>query len=164
MDIAEANGYKLAILSYSYGVPEYDVMQALVESGLFARAKAGGHILSLHEYASPTNKWYGAPIPGAEQRDDAGPLCTRHRFLYELLEERGQVIPLVITEFNTPDLKSSILTSSIILSFQVIVCVVPTSQLSPPFGTVTVIGSSIVKVVSEKSNTLALSTLVIFNV
>ena len=103
MDIAEANGYKLAILSYSLGVPEYDEMKALVDSGVFARAKAGGHILSLHEYASPTNKWFGQPIPGAEQRDDAGPLCTRYRFLYSLLEEAGQVIPLVITEFNTTE-------------------------------------------------------------
>ena len=103
MDIAEANDYKLAILSYSLGVPEYDEMQALVESGVFARAKAGGHILSLHEYASPTNKWYGQSIPGAEQRNDAGPLCTRYRFLYDLLEAAGQVIPLVITEFNTTE-------------------------------------------------------------
>jgi len=103
MDIAEANGYKLAILSYSLGVPEYDEMQALVKTGVFARAKKGGHILSLHEYASPTNKWYGQPIPGTEQRDDAGPLCTRYRFLYSLLEEEGQVIPLVVTEFNTTE-------------------------------------------------------------
>jgi hypothetical protein len=101
MDIAEANDYKLAILSYSYGVPEYDVMQALVKSGLFARAKAGGHILSLHVYASPTNKWHGQPIPGAEQRDYAGPLAARYRFLYDILKEKDQVIPLVITEFNT---------------------------------------------------------------
>jgi len=101
IDIADANGYKLALFSYSRGVPEINEWEAIINTGIFAKAKAGGHILSLHEYASPTNLWYGQPIPGAEQRDDAGPLCTRYRFLYELLKEKNQVIPLVITEFNT---------------------------------------------------------------
>lgn len=101
MDIADREGYKLALFSYSLGVPEWEEMKAIVESGAFAQAKAGGHALSLHEYAYPINRWFGEPIPGRPAHPDRGPLACRYRWLYEdLLIPRNEVIPLFLTEVN----------------------------------------------------------------
>jgi len=70
-----------------------------------------------------------------------------------------------ISEWNVPPLYRSIVTFSLILSVQVMFCVVPALQLSLPFGDVTVmLPSNISKLASEKSKTDALSTLVIFTV
>ena len=123
LDIAEANGLKLAIFGFSAGTPEWADMLAIVETGVFARAKAGGHILALHEGVfgdGPIDKWWnvhfvdgdgnpiaedtgvtapGGWIPGGPILEDAGALCLRYRFLYHLLEERDQVVPLFVSEF-----------------------------------------------------------------
>jgi hypothetical protein len=123
IDIAEANDLKLAILGLSAGTPEWADMVAIVETGLFARAKAGGHILALHEGVfddDPIDKWWnihnvdgeGSPtteatgatapggwIPGAPVLDGAGALSFRYRFLYSLLRERDEVVPLFVSEF-----------------------------------------------------------------
>ncbi|MBN1878130.1 MAG: DUF5107 domain-containing protein [Anaerolineae bacterium] len=110
MDIAEANGYRLALFSYSMGVPEWYEWEAMVETGVFARAKQGGHILALHEYGSPLmqDNW-GEPVPlyPGQPRDewvgypDRGILAGRYRYLYEdFLIPRDEVIPLVISECN----------------------------------------------------------------
>ncbi len=112
MDVAETNGYKLALFSYSMGVPELYEWEAIAETGVFARAKAGGHILSLHEYGGPlmSDRW-GEPMPqylGQSVDDpaipryrDRGVLAGRYRHLYrDILIPRGEVIPLVITEAN----------------------------------------------------------------
>lgn len=101
MEIAEREGYKLALFSYSLGVPEWAEMQAITESGAFGQAKAGGHALSLHEYAYPINRWYGEPLPGRPSYPDRGPLACRYRWLYEdFLIPRDEVIPLFLTEVN----------------------------------------------------------------
>jgi hypothetical protein len=110
MNIAEANGYKLALFSYSTGVPEWYEWEAIVETGLFARAKIGGHILSLHEYAEPTMsagwgepmpQYPGQPIDERPRYPDRGIYTGRYRHLYEdFLIPRGEVIPLAITECN----------------------------------------------------------------
>jgi len=123
LDIAEANGLKLAILGFNAGTPEWADLLAIVETGVFARAKAGGHILTLHEGVfgdDAVEKWWnvhfvdadgnpttedtgvtapGGWIPGAPVLDGAGALCLRYRFLYRLLEERDQVVPLFVSEF-----------------------------------------------------------------
>ena len=123
LDIAEANDLKLAIFGFSAGTPEWVDMVAIVETGVFARAKAGGHILALHEGVfgdSPIDKWWnvhfvdgdgnpttedtgvtapGGWIPGGPVLDGAGALCRRYRFLYHLLEERDEVVPLFVSEF-----------------------------------------------------------------
>ncbi|MFW6115704.1 MAG: hypothetical protein ACOC7Y_01445, partial [Chloroflexota bacterium] len=49
MEKAERYGLKLALFSLNAGTPEWDQMEAMVETGVFARAKEGGHILALHE-------------------------------------------------------------------------------------------------------------------
>ena len=68
-----------------------------------------------------------------------------------------------ISEWNVPPLYRSIVTFSLILSVQVMFCVVPAVQISPPFGDETVIaGANISQLASEKSKTDPLSTLVIF--
>ena len=123
MQIAEENGYRLALFSYSMGVPEIYEWQAMAETGVFARAKQGGHILSLHEYANPMNARWGEAMPlypGQDPDDptlprypDRGVLTGRYRHLYrDILIPRGEVIPLVITECNlaidNPDKRAEI--------------------------------------------------------
>jgi len=123
LDIAEANDLKLAIFGFSAGTPEWVDLVAIVETGVFARAKAGGHILALHEGVfgdAPIDKWWNAHfvdgdgnpiaqdtgvtapggwIPGGPILDGAGALCLRYRFLYTLLQERDEVVPLFVSEF-----------------------------------------------------------------
>ena len=99
MEIAEREGYHLALFSYSMGVPEWQEMEAVVETGVFAQAKAGGHVLALHEYAYPMDRWFGEPLPGRPAYPDRGPLACRYRWWYEdMLIPQGLVIPLIISE------------------------------------------------------------------
>jgi hypothetical protein len=100
MEMAEQNEYKLALFSYSVGVPEFEEWEAIVETGVFERAKQGGHILALHEYNWPhIDGGWGDPLPGRPALEDRGVLTGRYRHLYEdLLRPRDQIIPLVITE------------------------------------------------------------------
>jgi len=112
MTIADANDYKLALCSYSMGVPEYWEWEAIAETGVFAQAKATGHILSLHEYGWPLlSDMWGEPLPiylGQDPQDpslpryaDRGVLAGRYRHLYrDILIPRDEVIPLAITEAN----------------------------------------------------------------
>lgn len=102
MEIANKEGYKLALFSHSMGVPEWDEWRAVVDTGVFARAKAGGHVLSLHEYEYPMGSTYGTSLPGTPAwHSNRGTLATRYRWLYEdFLIPRNEVIPLYITEAN----------------------------------------------------------------
>lgn len=123
LDVAEANDLKLAIFGFSAGTPEWVDLLAIAETGVFARAKAGGHILTVHEGVfgnDAIDKWWnvhfvdedGSPttedtgvtapggwIPGGPILDGAGALCLRYRFLYHILEQRDEVVPLFISEF-----------------------------------------------------------------
>jgi len=90
MDIAERNNLKLALFSYSMGFPKIEWWPSLIETGVFARARAGGHILSLHEGTMGQDLFAEGVIPW---------LCHRYRFIYELLAE-DEKIPLAITEFT----------------------------------------------------------------
>ncbi|NLE46597.1 MAG: hypothetical protein GX620_17925 [Chloroflexi bacterium] len=100
MAIAENNDYRLAIFSYSVGVPSWAEWAAIVETGVFARAQQGGHILALHEYNWPTMDYrWGEQMPGQPVYDDRGVLTGRYRYLYgDFLIPRGEVVPLAITE------------------------------------------------------------------
>jgi len=100
LEIAENNGYKLAIFSYSTGVPQWHEWEAIVETGVFARAQAGGHTLALHEYGWPTTDYrWGEATEDLPPYQDRGVLTGRYRYLYrDFLIPRGEVIPLVITE------------------------------------------------------------------
>jgi len=95
MDIAEGNGLKLALFSYSMGFPKIEWWPSLIETGVFARAKAGGHILALHEGTAGKGFFEEGVIPW---------LCHRYRFIYELLKE-DEKIPLAVTEFTFGDVK-----------------------------------------------------------
>jgi len=90
MDIAEENGLKLALFSYSMGFPRIEWWPEIIGTGIFARAKEGGHILSLHEGTMGQDFFAEGVIPW---------LCHRYRFIYELLKE-DEKIPLAITEFT----------------------------------------------------------------
>ncbi len=108
MEKAERHGLKLGIFAFNAGTPEWAEMQAMVETGVFGRARQGGHILTLHEgvfYDWPIDHWWGHQIPGSPVVEGAGALCFRYRYLYHLLKMRGEVIPLVVSEirFNGAD-------------------------------------------------------------
>ncbi len=150
---ANEMGIKLAIFALNAGTPEWWELEAIVETGVFGAAKAGGHIMTCHEaifgfengaFNNPVDLWYGHPIPvnqegtrwvqvredglhyfnfdanGQDQPDwwdkgIAGPLLYRYRFLYALLHERDEVIPLVISEIvyggnysDVPDVRSRV--------------------------------------------------------
>ena len=103
MELAEDSGLKIAIFSLNAGTPEWNEMEAMANSGVFGRAKQGGHILALHEgvlwHDKPIDYMWGDSIPGAPHVEGAGPLHFRYRYLYHLLKQRGEVIPLFISEW-----------------------------------------------------------------
>lgn len=110
MERANHLGIKLAIFGLNAGTPEYSDMIQMVESGVFAFAKANGHILTLHEGVLepdwPINQWWGHQIPGSPVVDGAGALCFRYRYLYDLMG--ADKIPLVVSEmyyqaYDNPD-------------------------------------------------------------
>jgi hypothetical protein len=92
------HGLRAAVGGFSTGVPE------LVEFELFVpaieEAQRHGGILTLHEYAAPDLTFlYGDPLPGYPTYPDRGPLMFRYRWFYrDVLEPRGLVVPLVISE------------------------------------------------------------------
>jgi hypothetical protein len=87
MEIADENGYKLALFSFSLGCPEQDEWEAMVDTGVFNIAAEGGHAISLHEYG--------------DALDGPGSIICRYRWLYEhIILPRKLDIPLFITEYN----------------------------------------------------------------
>lgn len=110
MDLAEKYGLKLALFSFNAGTPEWDEMEAMVETGVFDRAREGGHILALHEGTfvshDPQEGW-GQTIPGSPEVEGAGALNFRYRYLYHLLKQRGEVVPLVVSEWYCGDEQSA---------------------------------------------------------
>lgn len=133
---ANSMGIKLGLFAFNAGTPEWWELEAIINTGVFAHARDGGHILTWHEavfgadglgFGAPIDLWHGQPIPANEAQTEwlqlfdsglqtfnynrevgnepawwfegiAGPLMLRHRFLYQRLHERGEVIPLVISE------------------------------------------------------------------
>jgi hypothetical protein len=106
IDLAEMHGLRLALFSLNARTPEWSEMEAMVATGVFGRAKEGGHILALHEGTFDTHdaqsEW-GDSIPGAPQVEGAGPYNFRYRYLYHLLEQRNEVVPLVVSEWYCGD-------------------------------------------------------------
>lgn len=103
--VGEANrrGVKLCLPAFNFGTPEWTEMVAFTESGLFGLMKAGGHILSIHEGVDPftDDAFATGSIPDAPFVPGAGPVVYRYRYLYHLLKQRGEVVPLVVSEFYT---------------------------------------------------------------
>jgi len=102
MKLADQHGLKIAIFTFNAGCPEWDEMEAVVETGVFGVARAGGHILTTHEGVFGDDhykKWFGDMIEGSPVVQGAGALNFRYRYLYYLIEKRGEVVPLVITEW-----------------------------------------------------------------
>lgn len=92
------HGLRAAVGGFSTGVPELNEFELFVPA--VEAAKAHGGILSLHEYAAPDLTFlYGDPLPGYPTYADRGPLMFRYRWFYrDVLEPRGLVVPLVISE------------------------------------------------------------------
>ncbi len=93
-----AHGLRAAVGGFSTGVPELDEFVLFVPA--VEAAKAHGGILTLHEYAAPDLTFlFGDPLPGYPAYPDRGPLMFRYRWFYrDVLEPRGLVVPLVISE------------------------------------------------------------------
>ncbi len=114
MDIAENWDLpvrKLALFSLNAGTPEWNEMEAMVQTGVFERMQAGGHIISLHEgtlpiagysmETTPVDLWWGPEhtIPGAPAVPGSGALNCRYRYLLHLIRQRGLYVPILISEF-----------------------------------------------------------------
>jgi hypothetical protein len=97
VDIAEQNRYTVAVLSYPLGVPEYDEMQAVADTGLLNRLREGEHYLALHEYDYPLDGHFGQAIPGTEPRPDRGAIAFRYRWWQDFVDEMPKIL---ITEVN----------------------------------------------------------------
>lgn len=92
------HGLRAAVGGFSTGVPELDEFILFVPA--IEEAQRNGGILTLHEYAAPDITFlFGDPLPGYPAYPDRGPLMFRYRWFYrDVLEPRGLVIPLVISE------------------------------------------------------------------
>ncbi len=92
------HGLRAAVGGFSTGVPELDEFILFVPA--IEEAQRHGGILTLHEYAAPDITFlFGDPLPGYPAYPDRGPLMFRYRWFYrDVLEPRGLVIPLVISE------------------------------------------------------------------
>jgi hypothetical protein len=92
------HGLRAAVGGFSTGVPELDEFVLFVPA--IEEAQRHGGILTLHEYAAPDITFlYGDSLPGYPTYPDRGPLMFRYRWFYrDVLEPRGLVIPLVISE------------------------------------------------------------------
>ena len=92
------HGLRAAVGGFSTGVPELNEFELFVPA--IEEAQRHGGILTLHEYAAPDLTFlYGDPLPGYPTYPDRGPLMFRYRWFYrDVLEPRGLVIPLVISE------------------------------------------------------------------
>lgn len=95
-------GLKSAIGGFPPGVPElheFEEFIPAIETGI-----EYGAILTLHEGDIETGDMrylYGEPLPGYPAYPDRGAMAFRYRWFYrELLEPRGLVIPLVISELE----------------------------------------------------------------
>lgn len=100
---ADRRGVKLCLPAFNFGTPEWDEMVAFVETGLMGLMMAGKHVLAVHEGVDPfsDDPFDLGTIPGAPDVPGAGSKVYRYRYLYRLLEQRGEVVPLVISEFYT---------------------------------------------------------------
>lgn len=92
------HGLKAAVGGFATGVPEMDEFELFLPA--IETAIEHGGILSLHEYGAPDMMFlYGDPLPGFPTYADRGPLNFRYRWYYrDILEPRGLVLPLVISE------------------------------------------------------------------
>jgi len=104
MTRAAAMGIHIAIFGLNAGTPEWDEIQAVVETGVFGDARRGGHIFTVHEGilpdpSEPIETCFDGTIPGSPFVDGAGCLNFRHRFFYALLEPRHEEVPVVVSEF-----------------------------------------------------------------
>jgi hypothetical protein len=92
------HGLRAAVGGFSTGVPELDEFILFVPA--IEEAQRHGGILTLHEYAAPDITFlFGDSLPGYPAYPDRGPLMFRYRWFYrDVLEPRGLVIPLVISE------------------------------------------------------------------
>lgn len=111
MERAEQLGLRLGLFALNAGTPELWEMDDMIQTGVFAKAKAGGHIMTVHEgvfkhptegWIDPVDLWWGDPLPTIDgdsvSVEGAGPLCFRYRFLYDKLKRADQVVPLVVSE------------------------------------------------------------------
>jgi len=94
MELAEADGLKLALFATATGTPKQPhedggVAYAAIKDTCL-EAKRGGHIMSMHEY--------GGLIGSGTLRGTEPYHALRYRVLYDYLRQHDAVVPLVISE------------------------------------------------------------------
>lgn len=111
MEEAERHDLHLLLPSFNAGCPEYDEMKAMAETGVFDHMAKGGHAISLHEGVLSSHDYtagMGDLIPGAPAvPDGAGSLNFRFVYLYDLIQQYGDVPPLYVTEWYCGDEQSA---------------------------------------------------------
>ena len=106
IELAAVHDLKLALFSLNAGTPEWYHMEAMVATGVFGKAREGGHILALHEGTFDTHDpqaGWGDTIPGSPEVEGAGAFNFRYRYLYHLLKERDEVVPLIVSAWCCGD-------------------------------------------------------------
>lgn len=107
---ADRHNLKLSLPSSPQGCPEWNAgtgaigggMEELAATGLFGLMKEGGHWLDMHEGVfdnQAVEMGYGQQIPRAPVVLGSGIYNFRHNYLYHILQQRNEVVPLVISEF-----------------------------------------------------------------
>ncbi len=92
MEIAKEHNLKLAVMSYSMGVPEYGEWKAILEhTQFFQTCLSGGHVVSYHAY-------------GYTDSDDTQWILLRYKSFWEQeLAKHGLVVPILYTEYAVPE-------------------------------------------------------------
>jgi hypothetical protein len=107
MQIARAHGVKLAVMSYSTGVPMFERWQDILsETRFFQECIEGGHILSLHAYCQTSD-------PSSMVKN----LFHHERLYHELLIPAGMVVPYLWTEYAPPTETASWKTPALMAEF-----------------------------------------------
>jgi len=102
---------RLAIPGFNAGTPKtWEMYQAIVATGLFARMKARGDIICFHEgvgFGQPIDFGMGSGPTGAPPMTGAGAMCFRSDYLMYLLRQRNEEVCYVMGEwydgFTRPD-------------------------------------------------------------
>lgn len=116
MEQAALLGLKLSGPSFNFGMPEYDIMLAIIDTGFFEVAKRLGGILDVHEgvqdrqimgpvstivdgHVLVVTQGWNDSIPGAPRVGGAGSTCFRYRWFADALARLGKpMIPVLVSE------------------------------------------------------------------
>jgi len=96
MTIAEREGFRIGIFSFATGNPELEMIEPIINTGVFEQAQKGGHIFCVHE--GPAQP--GVPIDlGYDYETGAGDLHYRLEHWFKVLHQRGEQVLTLNSEW-----------------------------------------------------------------